>query len=62
MAVSNQGGNKAPAEEELGAGGRDRLSPTPSRYKLQALLTGISLEAMREAFDWGPDVGGETVD
>lgn len=31
------------------------------RYRLEDLLVGATPEAMREAFDWGPDVGRETV-
>ena len=32
------------------------------RYRLEDLLVGATPEAMREAFDWGPDVGREAVD
>lgn len=31
------------------------------RYDLQDLLSGMTPEAMRDAFDWGPDVGREDV-
>jgi antitoxin MazE len=32
------------------------------RYSLDELLKGVTPEAMREAFDWGPDAGRETVE
>lgn len=32
-----------------------------SRYTLRELLEGTTPEAMREAFDWGEDVGREAV-
>ena len=32
------------------------------RYTLEELLEGSSPEAMREAFDWGGDVGRESVE
>lgn len=38
------------------------LSPARPRYRLEDLLQGVSRRAMREAFDWGPDVGREKVD
>ena len=31
------------------------------RYDLQELLCGMTPEAMRDAFDWGPDVGREDI-
>lgn len=31
------------------------------RHDLDDLLTGMSPEAMRDVFDWGPDVGRENV-
>ncbi len=31
-------------------------------YRLEDLLDGVTPETMHEAFDWGPDVGGEVVD
>jgi antitoxin MazE len=30
-------------------------------YDLQELLCGMTPEAMRDAFDWGPDVGREDI-
>lgn len=32
------------------------------RYDLGELLTGVTPDAMREAFDWGPDLGREDVE
>lgn len=31
------------------------------RYQIEEILAGMTPEAMREAFDWGPDVGREDV-
>ena len=31
-------------------------------YRLADLLVGMTPDAMRDAFDWGPDVGREIVD
>lgn len=33
----------------------------PPRYSLAELLSGMTPEAMRDAFDWGPDKGREDV-
>lgn len=38
------------------------ISPARPRYTLDELLHGMTPEAMREAFDWGTDVGDEAVD
>jgi antitoxin MazE len=38
------------------------LRPAVPRYALAELLTGMSPEAMHEAFDWGPDLGREQID
>jgi antitoxin MazE len=38
------------------------LSLRRHRYRLEDLLTGITPAAMRDAFDWGSDVGREIVD
>lgn len=42
----------------------DRIVITSERphYKLEDMLSGMTPEAMREAFDWGPDVGREKID
>ena len=51
------------ARVEIEAEG-DRLIIMTDRphYRLEELLTGTIPEDMREAFDWGPDVGREVVD
>jgi antitoxin MazE len=38
------------------------IVPSAPRYRLEDMLEGMTPEAMREAFDWGPDVGREAVD
>jgi antitoxin MazE len=38
------------------------ISPARPRYVLADLLKGMTPEAMREAFDWGPDKGRESVE
>jgi antitoxin MazE len=42
----------------------DRIVITRARprYQLADLLKGMTPEAMREAFDWGPDEGREIVE
>lgn len=42
----------------------DRIVITPARrcYVLADLLKGMTPEAMREVFDWGPDKGREIVE
>ena len=42
----------------------DRLVISTSRpvFKLEELLVGMTPEAMRDAFDWGPDTGREIVE
>jgi antitoxin MazE len=35
------------------------ISIARPRYRLEELLRGMTPEAMREAFDWGPDIGRE---
>jgi antitoxin MazE len=43
-------------------GDRIVVSPARPRYVLAELLKGMTPQAMREAFDWGPDKGREIVD
>jgi antitoxin MazE len=43
-------------------GDRVIISPARSRYVLTDLLAGITPEAMRDAFDWGPDKGREIIE
>lgn len=38
------------------------LRAVPPRYTLDELLDGVTPQAMREAFDWGDDVGREVVE
>ena len=42
--------------------GRIVIAPSAPRYRLEDLLEGMTPEAMREAFDWGPDRGREAID
>jgi antitoxin MazE len=43
-------------------GNRIVITPARPRYVLSDLLKGVTPEAMREAFDWGPDKGREIVE
>ena len=43
-------------------GTRIVISRPQPRYTLGDLLTGMTPQAMHEAFDWGADVGREIVD
>jgi antitoxin MazE len=43
-------------------GDRIIVSPARPRYVLADLLKGMTPQAMREAFDWGPDRGREIVE
>ena len=43
-------------------GDRIVITPDPPRYVLADLLKGLTPEAMREAFVWGPDKGREIVE
>jgi len=36
--------------------------PQPPKYFLDQLLIGMTPHDMREAFDWGPDLGREQVE
>jgi len=38
------------------------ISVARPRYRLESLLTGMSPEAMADAFDWGADAGRENVE
>ena len=42
--------------------GRIVISPDRPRYRLEALLEGMTPEDMHAAFDWGPEVGREIVE
>jgi antitoxin MazE len=41
----------------------DRIMISPGRpvYALEELLVGMTPEAMRDAYDWGPDAGRENI-
>ena len=43
-------------------GTRIIITPARPRYVLADLLQGMTPEAMREAFDWGPDKGREIIE
>jgi len=43
-------------------GGRIVVAPARRRYVLAELLEGMTPQAMRDAFDWGPDMGREIVE
>jgi antitoxin MazE len=43
-------------------GDRIIIRPARPRYVLTDLLKGMTPEAMRQAFDWGPDRGREIVE
>jgi len=43
-------------------GGRIIITPARPRYVLADLLQGMTPQAMREAFAWGPDKGREIVE
>lgn len=43
-------------------GNRIIISAKQPVYTLSELLTGMTPEAMHEAFDWGPDMGDEVVE
>ena len=43
-------------------GDRIIIAPARPRYILADLLKGMTPEAMRDAFDWGPDKGREIVE
>jgi antitoxin MazE len=56
-------GLRAGARVEIEAeGDRIVISPARRRYVLADLLQGMTPQAMREAFDWGPDKGREIVE
>ena len=61
--LAAQAGLRPGARVEIAAEG-DRIVITPARrrYVLSDLLDGMTPQAMREAFDWGPDRGREIVE
>ncbi len=61
--LAARAGLRAGSSVEIVAEG-DRIVITPARprYALADLLEGVTPEAMRDAFDWGPDRGREIVE
>jgi antitoxin MazE len=61
--VAARAGLHAGARIDVEAEG-DRIIVTPARrrYVLAELLQGMTPEAMRDAFDWGPEEGREIVE
>lgn len=61
--VAQQAGLRPGDRVEVEAeGDRIVISLVRRRYVLADLLTGVTPEAMREAFDWGPYQGREAVE
>jgi antitoxin MazE len=61
--VAEQAGLRAGSRVEVAAeNGRIVIAPARPRYVLSQLLDDMTPEAMREAFDWGPDRGREIVE
>jgi antitoxin MazE len=62
--VADQAGLKAGSRVEIAAeNGRIVIAPArPRRYVLADLLEGMTPEAVRDAFDWGPDRGREIIE
>jgi antitoxin MazE len=61
--IAERAGLRAGTRVEIEADA-DRILITRARrrYQLAELLEGMSPEAMREAFDWGPDSGREIIE
>jgi antitoxin MazE len=61
--LAARAGLSAGSRVEIAAeGDKIVITPARSRYVLAELLEGVTPEAMREAFDWGPDQGREIVE
>ena len=60
---ATRAGLRAGVRVEIAAEG-DKIVITPAgqRYALADLLKGVTPEAVREAFDWGPEMGREIVE
>jgi antitoxin MazE len=61
--IAQRAGLREGTRVEISAEG-DRIVITPARprYVLADLLKGMTPQAMRDAFDWGPDKGREIVE
>jgi antitoxin MazE len=61
--LAMQTGIRAGERVEIAAeGDRIVIAPARRRYALADLLWNVAPEAMRKAFDWGPDKGREIVE
>jgi len=60
--VSRTGLSEGARVEVAAEGNRIIITPARPRYVLADLRKGMTPEAMREAFDWGPDKGREIVE
>jgi antitoxin MazE len=60
--IANQVGLQSGSPVDVVAeGNRIVISPRRPRYTLEEILANVTPE-IREAFDWGPDVGREVVE
>jgi len=61
--VAARAGLREGSRVEIEAEGeRVVITPARRRYLLADLLKGVTPQAMREAFDWGPDKGREIIE
>jgi antitoxin MazE len=61
--IADRAGLQAGSRVEIIAeNGRVVIVPARRRYVLAELLEDMTPEAMRDAFDWGPDLGREIVE
>jgi antitoxin MazE len=61
--LAERAGLRAGMSVDLAAeGDRIVIAPAGRRHALADLLGGVTPEAMRDAFDWGPDRGREIVE
>ena len=59
LAAGFENGTPVEVESRQGEGA---IPSVPPRYTLDELLEGVTPEAMREAFEWGRDVGREALE
>ena len=62
VASSRRAGSYGARVEIETEGDRIIITPAKPHYILAELLKGMTPEAMREAFDWGPNTGREIVE
>ena len=61
--IASRSGLREGARVDIEAqGSRIVITPAQKRYELVELLLDVTPQAMREAFDWGPDKGREIVE